>query len=269
MIGAIIGDIVGSRFEYDNIKTKDFELFTDDCHFTDDTVLTVAGAGALLDGGYPSFLKLQKSSSIWLRGLAKKYPDADYGTRFRNWVNSKSDEPTSSYGNGAASRISPVGLVATSCEQAIDFAETITGVTHNHIEALKGASAVAASMYYARIGQSKEQIKRYVHDNFYPMNFTLDEIRSTYLYSLACWDTVPQALEAFFESTGFEDAIRNAISIGGDSDTIAAITGGLAEAYYGVPQELREKAESYLDERLFRIIRVFEMNFEKPEDREK
>lgn len=116
MIGAIIGDIVGSRFEYDNIKIKDFELFTDDCHFTDDTVLTVAVAGALLDGGRPSYSQLQKSTRVWLRGLAKKYPTADYGTRFEDWVNSKSDEPTNSYGNGAASRISPVGFVTASRE---------------------------------------------------------------------------------------------------------------------------------------------------------
>ena len=261
MIGAIIGDIVGSRFEYDNIKTKDFELFTDDCHFTDDTVLTVAVAGALLDGGRPSYSQLQKSARVWMRGIAKKYPNADYGTRFEDWVNSKSNEPTNSYGNGAASRISPVGFIAESREQAITLADTITGVTHNNIHALVGASAVAVATYYARIGQPKEQIKNHINDYFYPMDVTLDDIRPAYSYSLACWDTVPQALEAFFESTSFEDAIRNAISIGGDSDTIAAITGGVAEAYYGVPQELREKAESYLDERLLRIIRVFEMNF--------
>ena len=263
MIGTIIGDIVGSRFEYDNIKTKDFELFTDDCHFTDDTVLTVAVAGALLDGGRPSYSQLQKSTRVWLRGLAKKYPTADYGTRFEDWVNSKSDEPTNSYGNGAASRISPVGFVTASREQTITLADTITGVTHNHVHALIGASAVAVSTYYARIGWSKEQIKKHINEYFYQMDFTLDEIRPTYSYSLACWDTVPQALEAFFESTSFEDAIRNAISIGGDSDTIAAITGGVAEAYYGVPQELREKAESYLDERLLRVIHTFENLFER------
>ena len=157
MIGAIIGDIVGSRFEYDNIKIKDFELFTDDCHFTDDTVLTVAVAGALLDGGRPSYSQLQKSAKVWLRGLAKKYPDADYGTRFEDWVNSKSDEPTNSYGNGAASRISPVGFVTTSREQTIILADTITDVTHNHMDALIGASAVAVSTYYARIGWPKDR----------------------------------------------------------------------------------------------------------------
>lgn len=157
MIGAIIGDIVGSRFEYDNIKIKDFELFTDDCHFTDDTVLTVAVAGALIDGGRPSYSQLQKSAKVWLRGLAKKYPDADYGTRFEDWVNRKSDEPTNSYGNGAASRISPVGFVAESREQAITLADTITGVTHNNIHALVGASAVAVQRIMRESGSRKNR----------------------------------------------------------------------------------------------------------------
>ena len=259
MIGAIIGDIVGSRFEWDNIKTKNFDLFHPDCHFTDDTVMTLAIAKAILES-HP-YLELEKNTIKYMQEMGGKYPDLDYGSSFCAWLFSSKPQPYYSYGNGAAMRVSPCGFAAKSWKESLQLAEYVTAVTHNHPEGIKGAKAVCDAIYKARTGTNLTLISRQISHIYYRMNFTLDSIRNNYDFDETCLGTVPQALEAFFESTSFEDAIRSAISIGGDSDTLAAITGSVAEAYYGVPTDIREKAESYLDDYLLPILREFESKY--------
>lgn len=256
MIGAIIGDIVGSRFEWNNIKTKDFELFTAGCFFTDDSVMTIAVADALIRAnGNIDVLSEYAVESMQLIG--RPFPDCGYGGSFYHWMYSDNPKPYGSYGNGAAMRVSACGFAAKSLEEAKALSKAVTEVTHNHPEGIKGAEATAVSIYLARSGCSIEEIQQHISTKYYPMDFTLDEIRDTYEFNETCQDTVPQALKAFFESLDFEDAIRNAISIGGDSDTLAAITGGIAEAYYGVPQDIKDKALEYLDEDLLQIVNRF------------
>ena len=249
MIGAIIGDIVGSVYETNNIKIKNFEFFKSDCHFTDDTVLTLAVAKAVKDcaGNYSI---LQEKTIEYMRYYAKKYKNAGFSDSFKKWANSKEPEPYNSNGNGAAMRISVVGLIAKTIEQVKELSYKITSVTHNHPSAIKGAEAVATAIFLAINNLTKKEIQDYINQNYYKIDFTLDDIRETYTTHLDCDNTVPQALQCFFESESFEDAIRNAISIGGDSDTIACITGSIAEAYYGVVRDLRIKALSYLDNEL-------------------
>lgn len=261
MIGAMIGDIVGSRFEWDNIKTKEFEFFTPDCFFTDDSVMTLAVAQAIMKCG-GDLDALEREAVACMRELGKRYPLAGYGGRFTMWLLSKNPKPYNSFGNGSAMRVSPCGFAAKSLEEAIAMADAVTKVTHDHPEGMKGAEATAAAIFLARSGASMQEIRDYIEQNYYKIDFTLDEIRPTYTFDVSCQGSVPQALEAFFESTSFEDTIRNAISIGGDSDTIAAITGGIAEAYYGVPEELREQAMRYLDDTQKKILHGFEGPFE-------
>lgn len=250
MIGAIIGDIVGSRFEFDNIKTKDFELFTRDCDFTDDTVMTLAIAKALARRNDSEDFK--QTLVRTMHEVGDKYPDCGYGGRFLDWILSESIKPYNSCGNGSAMRVSSVGWYAQNLTETEELAKLSAEVTHNHPEGIKGAQAVAGAIFLARTGESKETIKKYV-EHYYALDFTLDEIRPTYEYEIVCQTSVPQAIQAFLESTSFEDAIRNAISIGGDSDTIGAITGSIAEAYYGVDEELKGTALSYLDDYLLDI----------------
>lgn len=256
MIGAIIGDIVGSRFEWHNIKTKEFELFHRRCRPTDDSVMTLAVAQAILDSeGDPA--SLSQNAVRHMQALGRRYPDAGYGGRFRKWLRAENPQPYNSYGNGSAMRASPCGFAAKTLEEAVAMADAVTRVTHNHPEGMKGAEAVAAAIFLARSGKSMAVIRAHIEQNYYPLGFTLDEIRPSYTFDVSCQGSVPQALEAFFESESFEGAIRNAISIGGDSDTIAAITGGIAEAYYGVPEELRDMAISYLDDTQMEILIAF------------
>lgn len=256
MIGAIIGDIVGSRFEWNNIKSKDFDLFTAGCFFTDDSVMTIAVADALIRAnGNLEILSEYAVESMQLIG--RPFPDCGYGGSFYHWMYSDNPKPYGSYGNGAAMRVSACGFTAKSLEEAKALSKAVTEVTHNHPEGIKGAEATAVAIYLARSGYSIEEIQQHISSKYYPMDFTLDEIRDTYEFNETCQDTVPQALKAFFESLDFEDAIRNAISIGGDSDTLAAITGGIAEAYYGVPQDIKDKALNYLDEDLLQIVNRF------------
>lgn len=256
MIGAIIGDIVGSRFEWNNIKSKDFDLFTAGCFFTDDSVMTIAVADALIRAkGNLDILSEYAVESMQLIG--RPFPDCGYGGSFYHWMYSDNPKPYGSYGNGAAMRVSACGFAAKSLEEAKALSKAVTEVTHNHPEGIKGAEATAVAIYLARSGYSIEEIQQHISTKYYPMDFTLDEIRDTYEFNETCQDTVPQALKAFFESLDFEDAIRNAISIGGDSDTLAAITGGIAEAYYGVPQDIKDKALNYLDEDLLQIVNRF------------
>ncbi len=267
MIGAIIGDIVGSRFEFNNHRNKDFELFAEDCQVTDDSIMTLAVAKAImetnkkikpsLDGNdYDSdyYSLLEKQTIKYMQQIGRKYPNCGYGGMFSKWVFSDEPRPYNSFGNGAAMRISPVGFVARSESEACRLSEVVTGVTHDHEEGIKGAAATVVAIYMARSGFAKSEIRNKIISSYYSLNFTIDGIRDSYQFNETCQDTVPQAMEAFLESTSFEDAIRNAISIGGDSDTLAAITGAVAEAYYGVPDELKEKALSYLDDELRSIF---------------
>ena len=261
MIGAIIGDIAGSRFEWKNHKGKDFELFTSACTPTDDSIMTLALADAILkcNGNYT---RLEEEATYYMQVYGREYPDTGYGGMFRRWIFSYDPKPYNSYGNGAAMRVSPCGLAANSMEEAVMLARTVTQVTHNHPEAMKAAEAVASAIYLGRLGKSLEQIKEYITEHYYHIDFTLDEIRPRYHFDVTCQGSVPQAFEAFYESNDFEDAIRNAISIGGDSDTIAAITGGMAEAYYGVPEQLREQTIAYLDYKQRIVLTNFEKCFE-------
>ena len=263
MLGAIIGDIVGSRFEWNNHKSKDFELFTKECFFTDDSVMTLAIAKALLDckGDYSN---LSEKAVRSMQEIGRPYPDCGYGGSFEWWMYSDDPKPYNSYGNGAAMRVSACGFVARTIDEAVTLSRKVTEVTHNHPEGIKGAEATAVAIFLARDGYKIKDIKNCINEYYYNLNFTLDEIRDTYEFNETCQDTVPQAIVAFLESTSFEDAIRNAISIGGDSDTLAAITGGIAEAYYGVPKEIGDIAKSYLDDRLLDILEAFENRPEYP-----
>ena len=256
MLGAIIGDIVGSRFEWRNNKSKEFDFFHEACFFTDDTVMTVAIADAIMRANKEiDVLADYAVESMQLIG--RPYPNCGYGGNFAHWMYSDNPKPYGSFGNGAAMRVSACGFVADSLEEVMELSNAVTEVTHNHPEGFNGAEATAVAVFMAKSGCKKEEIKEYIVDNYYDMDFTLDEIRNSYTFDVSCQGSVPQALEAFFESESFEDAIRNAISIGGDSDTIAAITGGIAEAYYGIPEEMVEKAKEYLDEELLEVVERF------------
>lgn len=257
MLGAIIGDIVGSRFEWHNNRSKDFDFLTYKCFATDDSIMSIAIAKALLDSKKDRS-NLGTLAVMWMQTLGRKYPDAGYGGNFRHWLTDPDPHPYNSWGNGSAMRVSACGFAADSVEDAIRLSRTVTEVTHNHPEGIKGAEATAVAIYMARSGKSLLDIQQYINERYYMINFKLDDIRDTYQFNESCQDTVPQAFEAFFESTGFEDAIRNAISIGGDSDTLAAITGGIAEAYYGIPADIRTHALTFLKEDLLKIILDFE-----------
>ena len=241
MIGAIIGDIVGSRFEWDNHRSKDFDFLTHKCFFTDDSVMSLAVCDALLHAK-PDYSDLNKMAVESMQRIGRPYPHCGYGGSFHHWMYSDNPQPYNSYGNGAAMRVSGCGYAANSIEEAIQLSKAVTEVTHNHPEGIKGAEATAVAVYMAKTGSSLMEIQDYIVKHYYPIDFTLDSIRDTYQFNETCQDTVPQAFEAFFESTSFEDAIRNAISIGGDSDTLAAITGAIAESYYGVPTNIRKHA---------------------------
>ena len=257
MIGAIIGDIAGSRFEFHNYRRKDFTLFAPDCMATDDSIMSLAIAEALMKSR-PDDSNLAENTVRYMQSVGRHYPDCGYGGRFYHWIFSDHPHPYNSFGNGSAMRVSAAGFAAVSLEDAKKKAEIVTAVSHNHPEGIKGAVATAEAIYLARTGYDKEEIRKRITEEYYPINFTLDEIRDSYRFNETCQETVPQALEAFFESTDFEDAIRCSVSVGGDSDTLAAICGGIAEAYYGVPDDMREQAISYLDDRLRDILIRFE-----------
>ena len=263
MIGAIISDIVGSRFEFNNHRSKEFELFTDDCEVTDDSIMTIAVAKAIMEtekeikpllnehGHNDEYYALLDTMTIkYMQEIGRKYPYCGYGGMFGSWVFSDNPEPYNSFGNGAAMRISPAGIIANTDYEARKFSEIITSTTHNHTEGIKGAEATAIAIFLATRGFSKEEIFYKINKNYYDLDFTIDEIRDTYEFNETCQETVPQAIVAFLDSTSFEDAIRTAISVGGDSDTLAAITGSIAEAYYGVPKDIKEKALIYLNSEL-------------------
>ena len=260
MLGAIIGDIVGSRFEWNNNKSKQFDLLTYKCSVTDDSIMTLAIAKALLESK-SDYSDLSENAVKYMQNIGQHYPNCGYGGHFREWIYSDNPKPYNCYGNGAAMRVSACGFVANTLEEVKQLSKAVTEVTHNHPEGIKGAEATAVAIFLARSGKNLLEIRDYITKNYYPLNFSLDEIRDNYEFNESCQGTVPQALEAFFESKNFEDAIRNAISIGGDSDTIAAITGGIAGAYYGIPTDIRKHALTFLDERLLKILVEFENNY--------
>ena len=247
MLGAIIGDICGSVYEFDNERNYDrIELFKEGCFPTDDSVMTVAVAQALMDTRHS--LKLSKDALIdMMHYYGRLFPRAGYGGHFGYWLSSGDRKPYNSWGNGSAMRVSSVGWLYGSLEETLKFAKLSAEVTHNHPEGIKGAQAAAAAIYMARNGSSKEEIKAYIEKTFaYDLNFTIDEIREDYDFDESCQGSLPPALAAFFESTDFEDAIKRVISVGGDSDTLGAICGGIAEVYYGIPEWMEKKAVEVL-----------------------
>ncbi len=264
MLGAIIGDIAGSVYEFGGVKTKDFPLFGDfrgkKCRFTDDSAMTLAVARALLEAE-EEWSELSVCAVRWMQLVGRRYPDAGYGGTFVRWLFEEKPAPYNSYGNGAAMRVSPTAWAAGSLEEALRKADAITAVTHNHPEGMKGGRAVAACVYLARPGADKETIRDHVRRYYYPLTETLAEIRPGYSFDVTCQGSVPQAIQAFLEAESFEDAIRNAISLGGDSDTQAAIAGSIAGPYFGIPERLRSKALGYLPEDLKKIFFAFEARF--------
>jgi ADP-ribosylglycohydrolase len=250
VLGAIVGDIVGSIYEWNNIKTKDFPLFSPTCTFTDDTVLTVAIADALLN---------HQDYAPKLKEYYHRYPDAGYGKSFRQWAGAETMEPYGSWGNGSAMRVSSIGFAFNTLDTVLSEAERSAAVTHNHLEGIKGAQATAACIFLARTRHPKATIQSYIESTFgYNLSQTIEEIRPHYQFDVSCQGSVPQAIIAFLESTDFEDAIRNAISLGGDSDTIASIAGGIAQAFYQkIPDFIAEQAGLILNEQLRSIVAAF------------
>ena len=257
MYGAILGDIIGSPFEFDRgDKTKEFDLFTKGCDFTDDSVMTIAVGEALLAVGPEATVKeIEEAVVTNMQDWGKRYPYAGYGGRFRYWLRESNPKPYGSYGNGSAMRVSAAGWLYDSLERTREVARATANVTHNHPEGIKGAEATASAIYMARNESSKEEIKEYIEREFhYNLDRTLDEIRPGYHMDETCQRTVPEAIIAFLESKDFEDAIRNAVSLGGDTDTLGAITGSIAEAFYGISDVLIAECRSRIDEGLMTDI---------------
>ncbi len=260
MYGAIIGDIIGSRFEFDRGgNTKDFRLFTKHNHFTDDTVMTVPVADALLYSGKDADIdtikeNVKNSMVHW----AKKYPRAGYGGRFNQWLHTKDKKPYGSYGNGSAMRVSSAGWLYDSLDRTSEVARATAEVTHNHPEGVKGATCTAEVIYLARTQNTKEEIKEYIEKHYdYDINTTLDELRKKHRHDESCQDSMPKALVSFFEGDSYEDVVRNAVSLGGDTDTLAAIAGAMAEAYYGITLGILADASAYIPADINKVIEKF------------
>ena len=258
MLGAIAGDIIGSIYEtpLNNIRRKDFPLFKPQSHFTDDTVLTIAIADALLNN---------KSYTEQLKTYYRRYPNVGYGGNFKRWAASNQTKPYYSYGNGSAMRVSSVAYWFNDLETVEKEALKTAAVTHNHPEGIKGAQAIATAIFLARSGYNKDQIKAEIEDTFaYNFNSTVSELQRSYAFDVSCQGSVPQAIICFLEATDFEDAIRNAISIGGDSDTIACMTGGIAEAFYQeIPHPILREVSSRLDDHFIGIVQDFKAKYEE------
>ena len=259
LIGAIVGDIAGSTYENNNIRTKECPLFTKECKFTDDTVLSLAVYKAFRDckGDYSN---LSQQTKICINEVGRKYENCGYGTDFKNWLFSENQSPYESFGNGSAMRISAVAMFAQDINQVKKLSNEVTRVTHNHREGIKGAEATAIAIFLAKMGSNMLEIRDYINRNYYTMDFKLDDIRESYKFNETCQDTVPQAIEAFLESKNFEDAIRKAISWGGDSDTIGAIVGSIAEAAFGVPLNISGEAYNYIPSEMLMVIGNFYKN---------
>ncbi len=266
MYGAIIGDIVGSPYEFDayNIKTKDFPLFSVESSFTDDTVMTLAVAKAFMEAGpYSRDRDILDSLRTHMRLLGWTYPDAGYGSRFGMWLFLEGATPYNSFGNGSAMRVSSVGWMYDTMVDTRRAARLSAEITHNHPEGIKGAEATASAIFLARTGHSKQEIKDYITTEFsYDLSRTCDEIRPTYHHVESCQQTVPEAITAFLEGESFEDVLRTAVSLGGDSDTLTAIAGSIAEAYYGVDEALKQEALRRLPDDLRNILLRFAAKYQ-------
>ena len=268
MYGAIIGDIAGSTLEFKRKKNYDFPMFIKGSDITDDTIMTIAVARALIqwkqEGG-----DLHEAMRFHMRDLGRKYPYplGAYGGSFASWLRSNSPIPYYSCGNGSAMRASPCGLIAASLEEALELAKISAEVTHDHPEGIKGAQATAAAVYLAKTRHTMDEIRSYIHEDFYPMDRTCDEIRPTYRFEPTCQKSVPESIIAFLESESYEDAIRKVISLGGDADTMAAITGGIAWSFYrfrsddGLTEDmlkLRDMAQSFMPEDFIQTVEHFD-----------
>ncbi len=249
LIGALAGDIAGFIYEWYNIQTKDFALFSEGCTFTDGSVLTVALADSIFTG------------TPYAENLAayyRRYPDRGYGGRFHQWARSPSPAPYNSWGNGAAMRVSPGGFAFEDLETVLAQAAAFTAVTHDHPEGIEGGQATAAAIFLARTGATKAELQAFIEKRFgYDLSRHVDAIRPSYRYDVSCQGTMPQAIRAFIDSTDFEDAVKTAISLGGDSDTLACITGGIAQAFYGVPEAVERTVYQALDRQLADVTRTF------------
>lgn len=254
LCGAIAGDVIGSFYEWNRTKDTDFRLFTTSSKFTDDTVMTVVNADWLLT-----------NDKLWviMQNYGNRYPHAGYGGMFRSWLRAEEPKPYNSFGNGSAMRVSPVGWAFDTLEDTLQAARQSAEVTHNHPEGVKGAQATAACIFMARTGRSKHEIKEYIEQTFgYDLNRTCDEIRPSYLMNVTCQGSVPESIIAFLESTDFESAIRLAVSLGGDADTMGAITGGIAEAYYGgVPGHIKKEVLKRLPNEFIDVMQKFYQKF--------
>jgi type I restriction enzyme M protein len=268
MYGAIIGDIAGSTLEFRGQKLYDFQLFINGSDITDDTIMTIAVARALIQWKKEG-KNLHEAMRFHMRDLGRKYPypKGYYGTNFKSWLRSNSPIPYYSCGNGSAMRVSPCGLIATNLNEALELASISAEVTHNHPEGIKGAQATAAAVYLAKTRHSIKDIRIYIHENFYPMDRTLDEIRPTYKFEATCQKSVPESIIAFLESESYEDAIRKVISLGGDADTMGAITGSIAWTFYrfqsndGLTEdmlELQNLANDFMPEDFIRTVDGFD-----------
>ncbi len=250
MLGAIAGDIIGSIYEWNKTKDYNFNLFTESSHYTDDSVLSVALADSILSGvGY----------TIKLKEYYRRYPNAGYGGRFVAWAISDNTNPYNSFGNGSAMRVSPVGWAYNSIDEVLEKAKESAAVTHNHPEGIKGAMSVASCIFLARTGKTKDEIKHYVTETFnYDLNRSYEEIKPTYDFDVTCQGSVPEAIICFIESDSYEDAVRKAVALGGDSDTQGCITGSIAEAFYGgVPKSIKNVVYSKLDDKLLLVVDKF------------
>lgn len=254
LLGGIAGDIIGSIYEFNPVRFKDFELFKSNSTYTDDTVMTIANAEWLLSKGVLMDI---------MRKYGHKYPGAGYGGMFYDWLKSRCPKPYNSFGNGSAMRVSPVGWAFETLEETLEAAKQSAEITHNHPEGIKGAQATAACIFMARTGKSKQEIKEYVETKFgYDLSRTCNEIRPTYQFNESCQDTVPESIIAFLESTDFESAIRLTVSLGGDADTMGAITGAIAEAYYNViPEHIKNEVLKRLPEEFINVLGEFYNRF--------
>ena len=252
MTGAILGDVIGSPFEFNPRKRKNFELFLPRfgkvCYCTDDSMMTLAVAGAILEAGTEDDELLSRTVVRYMQEIGRTHINAGYGGSFYRWLFAENPEPYNSFGNGAAMRVSPCAWAAETLEDARRLSDIVTRVTHNHPEGMKAARAVTDAIWMARHGSDKAEIREHIRANYYPLNRTLDKIRPGYHFDVTCQGSVPESIQCFLEAESFEDTVRNAVSLGGDADTQAAIAGSIAEAYFGIPEELAQKAEEYIIE---------------------
>lgn len=261
MYGAILGDIIGSRFEFDRGgKTKEFKLFTSEDSFTDDTAMTIAIGEALVKAGLAADTDtIEREVTSSMRAWAKRYPEAGYGGRFYKWLFwSHNTQPYGSFGNGSAMRVSAAGLLYDTIERTREVAKSTAVVTHNHPEGIKGAECTAAAMFLARTGHSKADIAEYVVREFgYDFTESLDQMRLRHRHDETCQDSLPKALRAFMDGESYEDVVRNAVSLGGDTDTLAAIAGAMAEAFYGIPENIKQEGLSFIPDDMKEVLDAF------------